>query len=334
MIGHAWAQDLLGHAAQRGRLGHAYLFAGPPSVGKTALALHLAGILVCAGPAPRPCGACRACRHLARNSHPDVRLIERAADRRDITIEQVRAIEEEIGLAPFEASHKLFCLSGADTLNDAAASALLKTLEEPPSHATLVLCAVDPSTLPITVRSRCQQIALQPVPARTIADALVAAHGVDPDRARELALLARGRPGWAVDALGKPELVAQTRSAFATVAGLAHAGPFTRLMAIDGWLGKGTSFVESRERALSFLALLEGWWRDALLVSQERAVPHLRRYLIGDIQGLACAPSEIVPFLTRIQEAAARVEANVAPRLVLEQLVGVMPRVREPVHHA
>jgi DNA polymerase-3 subunit delta' len=334
MIGHEWARDLLARAAQRGRLGHAYLFAGPPSVGKTALALRLAGMLVCTGPLPRPCGTCRACKLLARNSHPDVRLIERAADRRDITIEQVRAIEEEIGLAPFEAAHKLFCLAGADTLNDAAASALLKTLEEPPSHATLVLCAADPSALPITVRSRCQQVMLQPVPAQTTAEGLAAQHGIEPDRAHALALLARGRPGWAVTAIGQPELVDRARAAFTAVATLARSGPYTRLMLVDEWLGKGTSFVESRERALAFLALLEGWWRDALLASQEHAAPRLRDYLLGDVDRPACTPAEIVAFLVRIQEAAARVEANVVPRLVLEHVIGAMPGAREGARHA
>jgi DNA polymerase-3 subunit delta' len=334
MIGHEWARDLLGRAARRGRLGHAYLFAGPSSVGKTSLALHLAGMLVCTGAPPRPCGTCRACRHLARHSHPDVRLIERAPDRRDITIEQVRAIEEEIGLLPFEASHKLFCLAGADTLNDAAASALLKTLEEPPPHATVVLCAADPAALPTTIRSRCQQITLQPVSAQAIAGALEAQHGVEAARARDLALLARGRPGWAVAALEQPDLVEQARAAFAGVAGLPRSGPFSRLMVIDEWIGKGTSFVESRGRALTFLSLLEGSWRDALFASQERDAPALRGYLLGDVAGGGYTPAEIVAFLVRIQEAAARVEANVAPRLVLEQLVGVMPAMQETARHA
>jgi hypothetical protein len=117
------------------------------------------------------------------------------------------------------------------------------------------------------------------------------------------------------------------------IAGLARMGPFSRLMVIDEWLGKGTSFVESRERALSFLALLEGWWRDALLVSQERAAPQLHHYLLGDVDRLTCPPSEIVAFLVRVQEAAARVEANGVPRLVLEQLIGGMPTSRESVRH-
>jgi DNA polymerase-3 subunit delta' len=275
-------------------------------------------------PEPRPCRACRACRKLERGVHPDVRLIARDPERRDITIDQVRALEEEIAMAPYEAPHKLFCLAGADTLNDAAASALLKTLEEPPPHATLVLAVADPANLPITIRSRCQQMTLQPVPARVIADGLVGQHGAERGKAEELAALARGRPGWAVRALASPELLEAERAAFSTVAGLAAAGPFTRLMAVDAWLGKG-SFVESRERALTFLSLLEGWWRDVLLVSLDGQTPGLRRHLVGSAATIRFAPAEIAGFLLRIQETAARVEANVAPRLALEHLIGAMP---------
>jgi DNA polymerase-3 subunit delta' len=326
MIGHSWARDLFDRAAERGRLGHAYLLSGPSSVGKTTLALHLARVLVCTGPAPRPCGACRACLHVGRGTHPDVTVIERQDDRRDITIDQVRQLQEGLTLAPYEAQHKLVCLSGVDDLNDAAASALLKTLEEPPPHTTLVLAAADPQSLPSTIRSRCQQITLQPVPVRTIAAGLAAEHQVDPARAQELSLLARGRPGWAVRALATPDLVARERAALESVAGLATSGPFTRLLAVDAWLGKGT-FLESRERGLHLLSLLEGWWRDALLAAYAAQTPRLRDHLVGDIAPLACPPADIVAFLARVQETAARLDGNATPRLALETLLAAMPRV-------
>ena len=332
MIGHQWAVQGLEGAMQRGRLGHAYLLHGPPSVGKTALAMHLGGLFVCIGSQPRPCGACRACRNLAHGAHPDVRVIEREADRRDITIEQVRRIEEEIGLAPYEAARKLFCLAGADALNDAAASALLKTLEEPPSHAVLVLCAADPQALPITIRSRCQQLALQPVNVSQIAEGLTAQHGVEPGLAHELAVLAGGRPGWAVRALAAPELVERARAARATIGGLAVAGPFSRLLAVESWLGKGSSFVESRERALAMLAMLEAWWRDMLLLQERDRAPGLAAHLVGEGDGARFAVEEIVTFLARLQETAAKIEASVSPRLALEWLMGVMPTAAGAAH--
>jgi len=306
-------------------LGHAYLVHGPEAVGKTTLVLRLASYLVCSGSQPRPCGVCRGCRQVGRGGHPDVRLIERASERRDITIEQVRQVEELVALAPTEAPAKLICIAGADTLNDAAASALLKTLEEPPPRVTLVLTAVDPVSLPITIRSRCQLLALQPVAAQTLAEGLVAGYAVDPPRAQELAALARGRPGWAIRALEEPNLVEKQRESLAVMRSLAENGHYRRLQAVDAWLGKGT-FLESRERALGFCVLLETWWRDALLLSQAGAAPMLRGQVVGSGEMPACGPAEITGFLPRIQETAARVAANVNPRLALEHLVLVMPR--------
>lgn len=332
MIGHQWAIQGFEAALRRGRLGHAYLLFGPPSVGKTALAMHLGGLFVCTGPEPRPCGQCRACRNLAHGAHPDVRVIEREADRRDITIEQVRRLEEEIGLAPYEAPRKLFCLAGADALNDAAASALLKTLEEPPAHAVLVLCAVDPQSLPITIRSRCQHVTLQPVNASQIAEGLAAQHGVEPGPAHELAVLAGGRPGWAVRALAAPELVERARAERATIAGLAAAGPFSRLLAVEAWLGKGSSFVESRERALALLALLEAWWRDMLLLRERERAPGLTSHLVGEGDAARYSVEAIATYLARLQETAAKIEASVSPRLALEWLMGVMPTAAGVAH--
>ena len=307
MIGHGWARDLLGRAVTRGVLGHAYLVHGPESVGKTTLIMELAAQVACFGPEPRPCGTCRSCRQVGRGGHPDVRLIERASDKRDITIDQVRQLEELTALAPTEAPAKLICVAGADALNDAAASALLKTLEEPPPRVTIFLTAVDPQSLPITIRSRCRVLALQPVPAAALADGL-----------------ARGRPGWAIRALDDPSLPARQAERLAVIGGLAAKGLYGRLPAVEAWLGKGT-FLESRERALEFCALLEGWWRDALLSTQSGQAPALRDQLVGREEVPPCGAAEIVAFMPCIQETAARIEANVTPRLALEHLVLAMP---------
>jgi DNA polymerase-3 subunit delta' len=216
-------------------------------------------------------------------------------------------------------------------MNDAAASALLKTLEEPPPDASIVLTAVDPSSLPITIRSRCQTVTLQPVPAREIGDALQTSFAVDAARATELATLARGRPGWAVRAVADQELVESEGAARATVAALALQGPYSRIVALDRWLGRG-SFLESRDRALDLLSRLEGWWRDALYAVLAVTSPELKRFLVGDAPGVSASADEIVCFLLDVQETAFRIEANVTARLAMEHLLGHMPAARSAAH--
>lgn len=326
MIGHLWARELLARAFARNQLGHSYLIAGPTYIGKTSLALYLGSLLVCSSKDRSPCGTCRGCLRLARGLHPDVTLVSRDADKRDIAIEQVRQIEQDLSLQPYEATHKLVCVCGADRMNDAASSALLKTLEEPPQGATLVLTAEEPMALPSTVRSRCQLITLQPVPAPVIADGLVADYGVEPGTAAELAALARGRPGWAIGALADEARVEHERAARLSVGSLADAGPLARVEAVATWLGKGT-FVELRERALELLARLESWWRDALLQALSSRAPGLARHRLGEADARGVDVPDIVSFLALIQEATYQVQANVVPRLALENLITGMPRV-------
>ena len=237
------------------------------------------------------------------------------------------ALEEEIGLAPYEARRKLFCIRGAETLNEAAASALLKTLEEPPAHATLVLAAIDPAALPATIRSRCQQVALQPVPAAAIAAGLIGAHAIEPARAHALAALARGCPGWAIRALDDREVAERASAAIELAAGLARGSRYRRLTAVEAWLGKG-SFLESRERGLQLLALLESYWRDALLLAQMHGDDRLRAHLVGSGADHGWQPQEAVRALIAVQETAARLDGNVAPRLALEHLMLTMPRAK------
>src|SRR5262245_34409444 len=95
----------------------------------------MAAALVCTAPeaAEGPCGHCRACRLVVGGSHSDVRLVEPESGRRGVTIEQVRQLAHDAGLRPYEAARKAFVVTDVETMSDAAANALLKTLEEPPA---------------------------------------------------------------------------------------------------------------------------------------------------------------------------------------------------------
>ena len=327
MIGHQTGhEDLLRARPARGRLGHAYLLVGAaigredgpgPAAGGHA-GMHRAG----AAPLRRLPRLPESGRGSASGCAAD-RARGRAAGHHH---RSGARIEEEIALAPYEAPHKLFCLTGADTLNDAAASALLKTLEEPPPHAMLVLAAADPAELPSTVRSRCQQLTLQPVPARAIAAGLVGA------ARRRAGTGARSWRPWRVAApagrcrrLRRRSLVERERANTAAMAGLAAAGPFSRLMAVDALAWARAASWRIGSGRWRFLSLLEGWWRDALLIGQGDIRLGVARSPAGRAGAAGGSAAEIVAFLGRIQEAAARVEANVAPRLVLEHLIGSMP---------
>lgn len=190
----AWRQ--LDEARRRGRLAHALLLSGQEDIGKSLFAEELARALLCAEPGDdgRACGHCRACRLLAAGSHPDLHRLSPEEGSRQIRIEAVRKLREESTLVVGEAKRRIFLLDPADALGGPAANALLKTLEEPLAGIHLLLVSSRPESLPITIRSRCQQVRFPQPPAREAAAWLARQGEMEPDAARQLLGIANGAP--------------------------------------------------------------------------------------------------------------------------------------------
>jgi DNA polymerase III subunit delta' len=194
LVGHDAAVARLRSAAA-GRLPHAFLLVGPAGIGKRTLADAFAARLLCAAPVEDDgCGTCAQCARIAAGSHPDLHVVTRPADRRDVRVEQVRELSRWLSLQPLMAARKVAIVDDAHCLNEHGQNALLKTLEEPPASAVLVLCAASAALMLPTVRSRCQMVRLDPLPADAVARVLVA-HGLTPAQARDLTPLADGSPG-------------------------------------------------------------------------------------------------------------------------------------------
>src|SRR5581483_9069057 len=147
------------------RMPHALLIHEAPGAGGEWLAGWVAQLVLCAHPERAPCLACGACQRVSARHHPDLISLEPVEDSRQIRIEQVRELAQELALTSHQGGYKLAIVSPADLLNRFAANALLKTLEEPPARTVLILVATQPSRLPATLLSRCQRIQV-PAPAR------------------------------------------------------------------------------------------------------------------------------------------------------------------------
>lgn len=147
--------------AAGGKLSHAYLITGPAGAGKREMALALASALVCQGESA-PCGRCVHCKKVAAGIHPDVITVAPAEGKRDILVEQVRALRSDVYIRPNEAGRKVYLIDPASALNPSAQNGLLKVLEEGPAYAAFLLLAEAAGDLLPTVRSRCEQIALLP----------------------------------------------------------------------------------------------------------------------------------------------------------------------------
>src|SRR5579871_818860 len=157
-------QALRGAVAE-GRVAHAYLFSGPRGTGKTSAARVLAKALNCANPVDgEPCGVCESCVAIAQGSSLDVRELDAASNN---GVEAMRDLVSHAALAT-PGRWKLYIVDEVHMLSTAAANALLKTLEEPPSHVVFVLATTDPQKVPLTVRSRTQHYEFRLLGAETL----------------------------------------------------------------------------------------------------------------------------------------------------------------------
>jgi DNA polymerase III subunit gamma/tau len=156
----------LKNAISTGKIGHAYLFSGPRGTGKTTLARILAKSLNCVnGPTVNPCNRCENCVEIREGRSVDVIEIDGASNRK---IDDVRNIREVVKFVPVKSRYKIYIIDEVHMLTDEAFNALLKTLEEPPSHVVFIFATTEPYKVKQTIRSRCQHFVLKPISTEII----------------------------------------------------------------------------------------------------------------------------------------------------------------------
>lgn len=319
IIGHDWAVALLRQSLVTGRLAHAYLFTGLPRVGKTTLALALAQALNCRQP-DAPCGQCLSCQKIAKGIHPDVRLILGEGAGASIKIEQIRALQREAALAPYEGRQRVVILRNMDRASVEASNSLLKTLEEPPGHLVLVLTAVHAKVLPTTVVSRCQRLDLRPAAQHAI-EAALCERGIAQPRAQLLASLSQGQVGWALIA-GRDEAMLERRQK--------DLDCLLELLTTDrvGRLEFAAKASQDLQAVQRWIELWSSWWRDLLLLCGRSQVGLVNVDRLHELNLLAeqLSLSRALAGLHALHEMAAQLEAHVNTRLALESLLLQLPR--------
>ena len=170
LVGQSQVATALSNAILQGRVGHAYLFTGARGVGKTSTARILAKCLNClAGQTLDPCGECDVCQSVARGEDVDVIEIDGASNR---GIDEIRQLRANVNVRPARARYKIYIIDEVHMLTTQAFNALLKTLEEPPSHVKFIFCTTDAEKIPVTVLSRCQRFDFPPIRNKDIVDRL------------------------------------------------------------------------------------------------------------------------------------------------------------------
>lgn len=267
IVGHRRLIALLARAAARDTLPPAMLMAGPAGVGKRLTAVAVAAALNCLQPRSTAllerdaCGRCASCRRIARGVHPDVPIVE-PGDNGKIVIEQIRDVIDRAQYRPFEGRRRVVIIDQAETAGGPAQSALLKTLEEPPSASTFVLVSSMSDALLDTVRSRLPRLRFGPLTAPEVVTVLTRDHAWEEADAQAAAAEADGSVGVALQ-LQASEVVRAREAARQVLETTVSGGNMARRVALAHELvGEKRTPAEGRERLATCLRSLGSLLRD------------------------------------------------------------------------
>jgi DNA polymerase-3 subunit delta' len=170
LLGNERLRQNLHGSLSKGRISHFYLISGPVGSGKRTLARLLAAAILCRT-GGRPCGSCDACRKVMADTHPDFITVD-DPQKKTVPVELIRQARGDIYIRPNEAEHKIYLFPRGQDMGIPSQNALLKVLEEPPAYGVFILLTDNPEKLLPTVRSRCTELALQPLPEPVLRQAL------------------------------------------------------------------------------------------------------------------------------------------------------------------
>jgi DNA polymerase-3 subunit delta' len=324
IIGHEWAVDLLADHVAHGRERHAYLLTGPPGVGKRTLALRFSQSLNCLNSKipGKPCSKCSSCKKLASMQHPDLTIVEAEQQGGVLRIDQVRELQHNLSLAPYEAKYRIALLLRFEEANLNTANALLKTLEEPPQQVVVILTANSAENLLPTIISRCEVIRLRVLSVDETSSGLQKVKGIPEEMAKRVAHISGGRPGYAIRLYEQPELLEQR---------LSWLAEFFHILSSS----RGERFVLAMEMSRDSETIrdkLQVWltlWRDVLLNTIGITHAITNQDYSEQIKNLAeyVSLSDAQNYIQSVANTIDYIDHNVNNRLALEVLLMDFPKV-------
>jgi DNA polymerase-3 subunit delta' len=321
--GHDWAVEMLQRQVLTGSLRHAYLLTGPVGVGRRTLAVRLAQAINCASPlAPAvPCRMCRTCRQIESEQHPDLMVIRKPEDKKDIPVDKIRELGKFFSLKPYMSPYKIVIILNFEDANASSQNALLKTLEEAPSFGVILLTAGNMEQLLPTIASRCEILRMRPLRVESVNEFL-RAQGVEADQANLLSHLSDGRPGYAMQLLDDHKALAFRSEKLDDLHRLMSAKLRERIHYSE-------KLVKDKDAFRQTLFIWLSYWRDVMLKASGAQIELTNSDRVEEIENLAYALDRVRAHAVTdgLEQAIDRLDRNVNSRLLAEVTLMDWPRV-------
>jgi DNA polymerase-3 subunit delta' len=323
LTGHEWAVDMLRKHIVRGTTRHAYLFAGPPGLGRRTLALRFAQALNCPTPLEEgiPCGTCRDCKQIESMKYADLTVVQADVEGGILKVDQIREARKLLTLKPFQSGYRVALFLRFHEANDNAANALLKTLEEAPAYAVLILTADNPEQLLPTIVSRCEVLRLRPMSMGEVQIELER-RGLENSQAKLIAHISGGRMGYAIRLIEDDSLLETREERLNDLLALIPASRVEKFRYAD-------QLSKDRDSMRQTILFWLSYWRDVMLRAARAETPLVnvdRNVEIEDIAGrMDVSTSQRA--VRRLERALDQMDRNVNPRLLAEVLLMDLPQV-------
>lgn len=327
ILGHETAVNFLQTHSHPETIRHAYLITGAEGVGRETLAIAFIKAVNCLYPPAKGefCGECLPCRQIEAQAYSDLSILRVPEGARELKIEQIRAMQQTLALAPYQSKYRIVLIPDFQRATLGASNALLKSLEEPPARAILILTADARESLLETIASRCEVLRLRPMSIDDLTVELQAKHHLTPDEARKLAQLAGGRVGTALRFLRDEELLEKHTNALDMLEELLKQNLGGRIKQVEKLQrAKG----QARETYAFLIATWLTFWRDVLICCEASDVPLVNLAQEELIRRAAANlnPQSVAKILKKHEEGLTLLDQYVNPRLILENLLLKLPR--------
>ncbi len=341
---HSDQEQMLRRSVERGRLAHAYLFAGPPGIGKSLFARVFAKALLCLR---RPegsldaCNECSSCRQFEADSHPDYFYIGRPEDKSEIPIKLFIGDEDkrprdgliyEISLKPMTAERRIAIIDDANMMNEAGANSMLKTLEEPPPSSVLILIAENLDAVLPTIRSRCQLLRFNALSQQDVIELLIEHEmASSPEEAAEVAAMSEGSLRTAAQLL-RPELRA-LRTELQKHLASADMNPIAASKAMLEGIDSSTNETSENRRNIGWLIRFaqEFYRQGTLLITNPESIDNppieLRSFAERQRKLGVFGLERTLELFDRTVEAEQHAEGNIAPARTIESMFDDLARI-------